>query len=169
MELFFFLVFLISLGLVVFQDFKQRAISWWILPVMLISYLAYSNQPMDELFNSLFLNLLFLTVNFLVLTIYFSLKASSLVNIIDSKIGLGDVLFFIVSAFIFSLPNFILFFTFSLLISVITALVFKTKMRERNIPLAGIMSVILFLISASDRLFSFNFMRNEEWINSMLL
>ncbi|MBL4707497.1 MAG: prepilin peptidase [Flavobacteriales bacterium] len=169
MKLFPFIIFLISLGVIVFQDFKQRSISWWILPVTLIAYLVYSDQLIDEILNSFLLNLLFIVVNLLVITIYFSIKESSLVNIVDSKIGLGDILFFVVCAFIFNLPSFILFFTFSLLLSAIIAVVFKTKMQERNIPLAGIMSGILFLLSTSSRLMSIDFMRNDEWMNSILL
>ena len=103
------------------------------------------------------------------ITVYFSVKERTFVNIINTKIGIGDVLFFIACAFIFSLPNFILFFTFSLLASALIVALFQKSIGKQNIPLAGIMSVFLGLISLVGQWTPYDLTRSQEWWNTLLL
>ncbi len=164
-----FIVFLLSLGIIAYQDFKQRAISWWTLPIMFVSYMLYSVYPIEQIVNSFFFNMLFVLLNLLAITLYFSLKASTFVNVIDTKIGLGDLLFLVVCCAVFNLPTFVLFFTISLIISVIVALIFQSSTKENHIPLAGIMAVLLVIVCLSGHFMSLELTRDIEWINTLLL
>lgn len=131
------------------QDFRARAISWFLIPSLLILTIIqkiYAGN-MELLWRFFLLNNLFLIIQLGLVWIYFSLKNKKLVNIIDTQIGLGDILFFMAIAGLFSPLNFIVFYLVSLLLSLFSTIVIKLwkKPEEFSIPLAGYFS--LFLIA----------------------
>lgn len=160
-------IFISGLGIIVFQDFKSREITWWTLPLILISYLLSENYIFQQLFINAGLNFLFILINFLCLTVYYSLKDSAIVNIVNSKLGIGDILFLIVCCFMFNLIGFIGFIIFSLLLSLLIGIVIQNK-HNKTIPLAGIMSGLIILLTLTNQFITTNIFRDEEWIKSIL-
>src|SRR5690606_5097641 len=88
-------------------------------------------------------SLLFLTINFVVITIYFSIKNSALINPFKSYIGLGDLLFLLAVVPFFSFRNYLLFFVTGMIFSLILYSLFKKKYLAKTIPLAGYLSIYL--------------------------
>jgi hypothetical protein len=164
-----FILYLAVLLFICYQDFKQREISWWTLPLALCFY--FMNEPLEisETISSSLFNIGFVLFNLIMISIYFSVKNSKLVNVINTYLGIGDLLFFLVCCFIFNVPNFLLFFISSLFISVIISLLFISKKEQSTIPLAGIMSFYLFTLSITDKFLPIKLFRNSDWLNNLAL
>lgn len=155
-----FVLSILPLFSIAYQDFKQRAISWY-WPVLLFLVSAYSGWVMyghEMLINSAF-NLAFLIIVFGTVTVYFSLKTKKLVNIFDVFVGWGDVVFLLALIPFFHPLDYVLFYTISAILSIVVALLMKGK----EIPFAGILSLILMLffftgwITGTDWLMNFQF------------
>lgn len=129
------------------QDFKFRAVYWWLFLLLFVVLgqvkLLAANWPL--LLNDLGYNVTFVGLQLICLSIYFSIKARHWVNLFNGYFGLGDLLFLLSIAVYFSFFNYILFYLSSLLICVLGSLlvaVFKSDFKT-SIPLAG-MQAILF-------------------------
>lgn len=157
------LVILVGLlGVVIYQDFKSRAISWFLIPLLVIAFVAYALLSLDiKQFGIYFgINASIILINLLGVTLFISIKEKKLTNIIDSYLGLGDVLFFLVLATVFSPINFILFFLGSIFLTTLIygIVVLVKKQKQTLIPLAGAMSALLVAtIIAQQFISSFNF------------
>ena len=145
------LTILIAILLVlVYQDFKSRAISWFLIPLLLIvgviNALMTINIEEFTIFSGV--NLLLVLVNLLGVTLIISLKERKIKNIINTYLGLGDVLFFIVLTTLFSPINFVVFFIGSIfLITLIYGgVILFRKQQNTLIPLAGAMSLVLIAV-----------------------
>ena len=145
----YFLLFVI-LCFIVFQDFKFKAVSWILFPLLAIISFIISIQQLPVrtvLLNSL-LNVAFFSTQLVLISIYFSIKKWKISWILNRYLGLGDVLFLFAIIFLFHPVNYILFlvsgFAFSLFLSVIYFVLYKPQ--EKHIPLAGIMSIILAIL-----------------------
>jgi len=137
-------VLILNLLSCVYQDVKDRTIHliWFGLILIITSSINYliGNNWIDSLFA-----LLFLIVNVSVLFLYISFKNKKKINIFESHLGLGDVLFFVAIIPLFSLRNFVLYFILGMIVSMIFHLLFNKFQKHLTIPLAGYLS--LFLIS----------------------
>ena len=147
---FIVLLILISLlAVVVFQDFKSRAISWVLIPLLFIGFIAYGILTIEvgELITFFGINLYIVFSSLLGATLIISIKNRKLTNIINTYLGLGDVLFFVVLTTVFSPINFILFFIGSIFITGIIYGVFSLFNRKQVVltPLAGAMSLLLII------------------------
>jgi hypothetical protein len=129
---------------IVFQDFKHRGVYWFLFPLAFVLSIGLNAQqiPMEQWVRYFLFNLLFIGLQLLVLLLYFKLKEGAqfqIKNLFQNKLGLGDVLFFVVLAGVFSPVNFLLFFVITLLFALVLAILFRN--RWQNFPLAGIMAV----------------------------
>jgi hypothetical protein len=149
MENFIHYLILIPLIIIVYQDFKQRSISWWTIPLLLIigGIQSYFINDWQQGLQFFLVNILFIGFQYLVLTIYFSLKEKRLVQIVNKWIGLGDWLFFIGLATLFSVVHFTMFFIFSIFLILVFFLILKNTILKqvKTIPLAGAMSLVYIL------------------------
>lgn len=166
--------FLIVLCAVVIfiQDLKYRAVSWILFPIVFILCSTYNfvQLPLLEWFYNFGYNLIFLTILFIFVMIYFSIKNGKLVNITKELIGSGDLLFFVCLSALFSPINFILFFIGSLLIITLVGgiLIVISKNNHLQIPLAGLQAIfvgVLILVTHYIPLVPVN---KDEWIVLML-
>lgn len=153
---------LLLLAVVVYQDLKERQISWFLIPLLLSLFAVQGlfRVSADELIGHTLFNVCFIMVQLLVLTIYISIKNKKPVNIINSYLGLGDVLFFITVAAAFSPLNFIVFYIIGLLFTLLFFIVLKriVKTVSTEIPLAGGMAALMIvLIILNQWLPEFNF------------
>ena len=93
-------------------------------------------------------------------TIVISIKEKKLTNIIDTYLGLGDILFFFILTTLFSPINYFIFLIGSILLfSIIFSInLLISKKKKALFPLAGAMSVLLIItITAQQFTCSFNF------------
>lgn len=141
----------IILMVISFQDFKYRAISWY-LPILLgtaLFFLKTRNENMGTTLTDIGLNLVLVTSSIMGVIFYYSIKEKRMVNIFDTYIGWGDILMLYIFCFGFSCFNFILFYFLSLIVSIILYGVFFLIRKEiKLIPFAATMSLsALFHIS----------------------
>lgn len=150
------IILLFLLSAVIYQDFKARAISWFLIPLLIVVTLlkTITGNGITETLTYTGINLLIVSINFLCITLFFSIKEKRLVNITDHYLGLGDILFFIVICTLFSPVNFILFFLGSILLTTLiygSISLFKSS-RKILVPLAGAMSIALIIALIAEQL-----------------
>lgn len=164
-------IILFSLLLLIFvQDMKFRAVTWIAFPILFLAALWHGlmlNNSLEQLWIDFSFNMMFLLIQYGVLTLYFSLKHRQLVNITKAYLGLGDVLFLICCTVIFSPINFILFYLSStvvvILIHFISALITKVNPK---IPLAGFQALMLMLVLISVQLIMKVNVYDDSWLSS---
>jgi len=97
------------------------------------------------LFTNAGINLLTCLVLLLFLKLYFLLKEKKNENIINKKIGAGDIYFLIACCFFFSPISFCIFLAsslvFSLLITLFIFIISNPSEKKDSIPLAGLQSL----------------------------
>lgn len=135
---------------ITFQDFKQRQISWFLIPLLFIALVIKSLSIINlkELAQYTAINFSFIAIQLLLLTLYMSIKNKKFTNIIDSYLGLGDILFFVTICACFSPINFIVFYLVSIIFTLIGFVFYRAiyKSKETEIPLAGSMSFLLVVV-----------------------
>lgn len=143
----YLLVLLLVLLVIVYQDFKYRAISWWTIPILLGSSLWYALSSSSFRWAMLLVNNSLLMVQLLGVMLYFSIKHRQLVNLTKQYLGIGDILFLVAISPIFAPLHFCLFLVFGLLLTlIIWGLCSIFSSHTSTIPLAGFLSVYLLLI-----------------------
>lgn len=128
------------------QDFKFRAVYWWLFPLLLIVLVMVKlKEHIWILSQDLLYNSAFLAVQMLFLTVYFSIKEQRWVNIFKAYFGLGDLLFLCCLTVYFSFFNYILFYVVSLFTIILMSLLTQVVSRKANpkIPLAGWQAILL--------------------------
>jgi len=131
---------------VVYQDFSERAISWWTIPLLLFVGIVLAMQ--DNLFEwwHLGMNLMIILLQLAVVTFYFSLKHNQLINITRVYLGVGDILLLIAIAPLFSPLMFCSFFVGSTILTLLGFILWRSVHSSlKTIPLAGAMSFFLIL------------------------
>lgn len=124
------------------QDFRFRAISWYLFPTLAVMLLL--TNPSFSWYSS-FVNVGFIACVFILLTGWFSLRNGTLVNLTRQHLGIGDILFLLSLAFFFSPVNFFLFYLISLLLIAIGTGLYLVLYRPKDfsIPLAGLQGFVL--------------------------
>lgn len=166
-------VIAVLLLLVVFyQDYRHRAVYWILFPLLALVFLGYNLKlrNWEEVKDDLLINLGFIAVQLLLLTIYFSIKYKRPVNISSHLLGWGDILFIVALGFLFSPLNFVLYYLMSLLLVVTGVLSMKLAgFRPSKIPLAGIQALFLscvWFVKCCCNCFSFY---SDEFIAGLIL
>lgn len=173
MQLLIDIVLVVLLAIVVVQDLKQREISWLLIPFLLGVFLAkgFLLISFGELIRNSLLNVCFIVLQLLVLTVYISLKNKKIINVINSYLGLGDVLFFVVICVAFSSVNFILFYVMSLLFTLGGFIIYNLLATKttKEIPLAGAMAMVMItLILLNQFMPQFDFY-NDNYLTGLLI
>jgi hypothetical protein len=141
------IIALISLNIMI-EDFKYRSIHWLnivalgaavVLGILLHAF-TYSTQ--DFLFN-----LLFLGIQFISLTIYFSIKQGRLINITYAHIGSGDIMYLLVLSPLFSPTAYVIFTLGSLIMALLGVVMYQWRSGRSvvEIPLASFMAIWLIV------------------------
>ena len=151
---------MVVLASIIWQDFKYRALTWWILPVLGI--LAIGNAlfkiPLSKLALSTLYNLGIIFLQMTIVFTYFFLRGKSFKGILNQYLGIGDIIFLIILCFIFSPVNYIVFCTISFIIVLLFSIILLNVLpkKDNRIPLAGGVSCVLFVVYILS-LFNFNF------------
>ncbi|MCH5718193.1 hypothetical protein MKP07_19360 [Niabella hibiscisoli] len=142
---------------IAYTDFKERSVPVYLLVALLGICIMDTALQIDvttalwQLAVNTGLILLLLST----LLVYYRFKQGSFKEVINQKLGMGDVVFWIAITPLFSLFNFILFFIASLLIVLIIMLIrVAYKKPVTLIPLAGYQALVLVAIILSNLLFS---------------
>ncbi len=138
---------LVLLGIAV-QDFRQRSVYALWFPILVLLFCIsrlYGAPSIHDMLLSTGINLLFLALQFVMLTVYFSIKARHAVNITIALLGWGDVLFLASLAFYLPVLSFIAFYLLSLVFVLAAWLFWKlaSGSSQKHIPLAGLQSLLL--------------------------
>jgi hypothetical protein len=142
------ILILFSLILIVFQDFKQRQISWFLIPLSFAGFAYKASLYKDSSIADFLLNTGFILLQLICITIYFSIKNKKFLNIIDTHLGLGDILFFVVICTVFSPLNFIAFYMISMISTLLAIIAYNlfSSRQTKDIPLAGAMAGALIIL-----------------------
>jgi hypothetical protein len=150
MQVILLIIAVLLLSVIVYQDFTKRAISWFLIPMLLVVFIANGllQINIEEFAWYSGINLFQIILNLLGVTLLISIKEKKLTNILNSHIGLGDILFFLLLATVFSPINFMVFYYGSILISLIVygSIKLIDKSNQKPAPLAGLMSVMLVIV-----------------------
>ncbi len=147
MILAFTLCALFILFCIAFQDFKERKVYWFLFPLLglSLSVLYINTVTVAEIFGlSILLNILI--VSLVLLSIFLVTKLLFKKPFLDHSFGLGDLLFFYAMALGFPTITFIVLFANALLFALFFFLVVKKYQKIKTVPLAGLMSIFLFLV-----------------------
>lgn len=131
---------------ITYQDFKEREISWILIPGVLglgITNAIYTNlNPLELAASVVFLSGL-LTLVYLV----FALKQKTLkLKFTSELLGLGDILLFYAIIPFFGFNEYVLIFTGGLIFSLISHSIYNLIYSSKSIPLAGWFSIFLIFI-----------------------
>lgn len=138
------LVYLCWIGLIlsgsvlIYQDFKSRLINTWLIILFTLSNVCLyliSHSIYQFIENTIFCISYFLFC-YLILHLYFYLKTKTFQKILDTKIGLGDVLIFLSIGICIEPIHLIFFFTGTFIISIIISFIFFEL--KTYIPLVGL-------------------------------
>jgi hypothetical protein len=135
---------LIILFSIIIQDFlfKKIDIISLFLFVSCGILIEFNSVSKDIFLNNFILNFSFLIINLFILHLFYAIKEKKMVMVINSALGMGDLLFWFGLIFYFSFFNFILFYIFSL----VFALILYSIYRWQKIPLAGLQAFIFGFI-----------------------
>lgn len=169
------ILLIINLISISFQDFKSRSVYWFWFPVLICLFVIKNyfenGQAQINQKENILINLAFLFVQLLLVSLYFAIKHRQWVNITRDLLGWGDVLLLISIAFYLSPLNYIVFYVLSLILIcsswVIITLLFKKI--NKQIPLAGLQSVILIVFLVADWLLPSIDLTNDNWLLHYLL
>lgn len=147
---------LVILMIIVFyQDWKFRAIHWFIFPLIAIdTFLIFFSQSWSLITPGL--NLTFVSIVMVSLFLYISIREKKWTNIFARHFGFGDVLFFVALTPLFSPWNYMLFFTSGMFVSVVMHRIQWLKSSRDTIPLAGYLGLYLIALMAVDSLTNLN-------------
>lgn len=145
------IIFLLILGILFYQDIKERKVSVWVLISGFVvgGINHFSLQDSSVFFITIAINLLFICVIFGVLWGYAKFKMK---QALFDVFGLGDLLFFVLLAISLPTISFLLLFVFSLIFSLSIFLLLKKRFTEKTVPLAGLQSLFLGLIIIINKL-----------------
>lgn len=138
-------VLIISGGFIVYQDFRSRRISVWLIILFSIASVTASilSAGIEQYFNQALICALYLMFCYATIHLYFYVKEKRFTKIIDNRVGLGDVLLAFIVGSCLPPEHLIYFFTIAFLVAIVFSLIFLRK--SSTIPLAGILIPVYFL------------------------
>lgn len=168
------LITLMVLGALAVQDFKSRSVYWFWFPFLVTAFAGMHwlrFHQLDNYWEPVTFNLLFVSLQLAVLTIYFSLKNGRVVNITHQLLGWGDILFFLAAAFYLSVLNFVFFYVASLIVVLFCWLLWRliSVKRGRHIPLAGFQSILLIMFLIADWCYFHIDVTDDNWLRHIFL
>lgn len=139
---------LVILGctLIAFQDFKERAVTWTLFPIVGILMVTMYLVTVDfaQVYPFVLTNLFI--VSLIVLLLWAYTRYISKMEFLNVSFGLGDLLFFYAFAIGFPTITFLILFVAAIVFSLVVFLFAKTNDNDETIPLAGLMSTFLGVI-----------------------
>ena len=132
-----------------FQDFKSRAISWFLLPIILAAGLLKKWIDNQLSWTDYLASFGFITLQLAIVYGIFALKSRTVkINFTNELLGLGDILFFVAVIPYFNFKEYIILFITGLIFSLLGQLILCKFKKQKSIPLAGWLSIyfIFYLV-----------------------
>jgi len=141
-----FFILIISLSIIIYQDFKERAV--WLVNLLLSMVViaiihAKNSYDLTIFLKTILINLMVVIIISLILLVYTLLF---LKRKFSEAIGLGDLIFFCILAVGFPTYSFLIIFCTSIIFSQIVYLLLSLSKNISTIPLAGLQSLFLIII-----------------------
>jgi hypothetical protein len=142
-------VVIMLLAIISLQDFKYRAISWFVVALLFAAILIIAlcdTNSYSAFMKSSLINLCILSLQVFLAVIFFWVKNRKVTQITDVMIGKGDLLFLGILSFMFCTANLIGYYLLGLIITMTFALTInfvRTKSKMTEVPLAGFLSLVL--------------------------
>ncbi|HTK18446.1 MAG TPA: hypothetical protein VL442_02985 [Mucilaginibacter sp.] len=162
-----------GLFIVFIQDVKSRAVYWVVFPVLfvLLGILhSISQNTVSEIWQPAAINIGFLLLQIVLLSVYFSLKNKRFTNLTDGLLGLGDILFLLSITVYLSVLNFLFFYIVSLVLVLVTWLIWQSVSAKQNkeVPLAGMQALILIIFLCCDWGLKIFNLTNDTWLLNLI-
>ncbi|MDF2449475.1 MAG: hypothetical protein K0R26_1979 [Bacteroidota bacterium] len=147
----FFTVLILSSLIILYQDFKERQVSLWVLLIfgaVAISSVLFFRDKETLFYNGLGI-ILYGGFIWLVLKLYLFIKFKKNKTILDEQLGLADVLVIFFIGLTFNTVGMVFFFCFGFVFSLLIFLVYSFLKKDndrQSIPLAGLL-VFFYVIS----------------------
>lgn len=127
-----------------YQDWRYRAIHWFIIPVLSLLFLTQRylvvGWELKDFGVQLLVNFGFLAVQFAFVWLYF-LMVKKESQIVDKWIGKGDLYFLVACCFAFPLDQFIIYYISGLVFSLLVYMGLVRWTENKSIPLAGLLAI----------------------------
>lgn len=148
------ILIIVTLLVVFVQDIKSRSVYWFLFPALMglfISVRLLRQGLFIEIWQPVLLNMTFLILQLLIVSVYFSIKNKHWINITTGLLGWGDILLLLSIACYLSVLNFLFFYMISLTGVLVIWLIWQliAKQKNKQIPLAGIQSLIFAVFLAT--------------------
>jgi hypothetical protein len=163
-------IIIIGVLLLIFvQDIRSRSVYWVLFPVLTVLFIIMhllQHHLFADAWQPVLLNSTFLALQFLIVSVYFSIKNKQWVNITTSFLGWGDMLFLLSIAFYLSVLNFLFFYIISLIAVLLIWMLWQAVAKEKNkqIPLAGLQALIFSVFLTGDWWFNSFDLTNDDWL-----
>src|SRR5258707_3905758 len=98
------------------QDIKNRSVYWFLFLVLIILLIILNilqHHLFTESWQPVLINLSFLLLQFMLVSLYFSIKNQRWIIITTNLLGWGDILFLLSITFYLSVLNFLFFYVIS--------------------------------------------------------
>ena len=133
---------IVLFGVTAYQDFKDRAISWYLPVLILLLGLigAFVNETI--LWSDYLASLSFLILQIAGLYVYLAIKKKSIkINLTGDFLGWGDLLFFVAMIPYFGFKEYVVLLITGMVLSLLAQKIVQIFYRSESIPLAGWLSV----------------------------
>lgn len=159
---------LIVLFTIFVQDIISRSVYWIAFPILIVLLvsLRVANQAVSDIVQSSLINLGFLLFQLVLVSIYFSLKKRTWVNITKNLLGWGDIFFLTAIIFYLSILNFIFFYLISLVFVLFFWLIWQLVVNKntKHIPLAGMQALVLMCFLIADWWYIHYNLTDDNWL-----
>lgn len=160
-----------SLLSIAWQDFKYKAVYWWLFILLMIGLSVKQGIiiGIEPIMHSFSINCLFLASQLLCLTAYISIRERRLVDIFKGHFGLGDLFFLIGASVYFSFLNFVVYYSLSLVVVILTTIAIGSVTKQTNpkIPLAGYQAIVLLFFIISSHFFNIDW-SSDQWLSNYI-
>lgn len=148
-------VLLLSLLIILLQDFWFRAVHWALFPLLTVGLLSLKLLEGNDASltgEQIAVNLSFLVLVLAVLTAYLFMSRRRFINITKGLMGWADILFLAAIGFYLSVLNYVFFYIASIPLVLILWLFYQllTGNKSKHIPLAGFQSLLFIVFLAGD-------------------
>lgn len=163
------LLLIISSVVILFQDFRDRLVSLWVIilfAAICIFSVIYFRDAQTLLFNGASA-LIYLGIVWLALKLYMFFKFRRNEKILDTQIGLADVLLIFCIGLTFNTIGLVFFFCVAFVLSLVSFVLYTLikKKSETTIPLAGLLAFFFTVSVICLNLVESNYLIDCSFVN----
>jgi len=164
---------LVVLLLIFVQDIRSRSVYWFLFPLLAGLFVTTGIFQHGSFFNigeTASISCCFLVTQYLLVSLYFSVKNRKWINITTELLGWGDILLLLSVTLYLSVLNLVFFYMASLIGSMMTWLIWQSLVKGKNkhIPLAGLQAIFLSIFLIIDWYWLRLNLTDDAWILNLI-